>query len=155
MDTWNNLFRHWVNLFQPKGHHQCQRQLASWCFCIYFLLAFQHWTVNTFHCFVNLSQTNVLTAVLTIFLLLHQPSHSQAKLFWNLFRGEPHYIRLNNLNGNSAVKVSFVVMNTDHKLSPELLSLLFFIILFLAVIFQEHWGNSLHCVCQSAFHSSD
>lgn len=62
-------------------------------------------------------------------------SHSQAELSWNLFRGEPHYVRLNNLYGNSAAKVSFVVMNTDHKLSPELLSQLFFIILFLALLY--------------------
>lgn len=68
-------------------------------------------------------------------LLLLQPSRSQAKLFWSLFRGEPHYVRLNNLYGNSAVKVSFVVMNTDHKLSSELFSPLFFIILSLAPLY--------------------
>lgn len=53
-----------------------------------------------------------------VVLLLLQLSHSQAKLFSDLFRWEPHYVRVNNLYGNSAVKVSFVVMNTDHKLSP-------------------------------------
>jgi hypothetical protein len=51
-------------------------------------------------------------------LPLAQPSHSQTKLFSNLYTREPHYVRANNLYGNSAVKVSFVVMNTGHKLSP-------------------------------------
>ena len=117
-DTWNNLFRHRVNLFQPKGHHQCQRQLASRCFCIYFLLAFQHLTVNTFHCFVNLSQTNVLTAVLTIFLLSHQPfpiALSCSLSFWNFANSrprEPAEFRREN-------------WETSYRKSPLLISFLF------------------------------
>lgn len=51
-------------------------------------------------------------------LLLLQCSHSQAKLFSDVFRWEPHYVRANNLYGKSTVRVSFVVMNSDHKLSP-------------------------------------
>lgn len=82
-------------------------------------------------------------------LILLQLSHSQAKLFWNLFRWDLHYVRVNNLYGNSAVKVSFVVMNTDHKLSPQLLSLLFFIILFLALLYFRSTEGIYPTLCAS------
>lgn len=82
-------------------------------------------------------------------LLLLQLSHSQVKLFLCLFRWEPHYIRINKLYGKSAVRVSFVVMNTDHKLSPQLLSLLFFIILFLALLYFRHTQGILATVFSS------
>lgn len=39
------------------------------------------------------------------------------------------------------MRVSFVVMNTDHKLSPELLFPLFFIILFLALLYFRSTGG--------------
>lgn len=44
----------------------------------------------------------------------------QTKLFQNLFRWDLCYVAANNLDGNTAMKMSLSVMSRDHKLSPQL-----------------------------------
>jgi len=44
----------------------------------------------------------------------------QTKLFLNLFRWDLCYVAANNLDGNTAMKMSLSVMSRDHKLSPQL-----------------------------------
>lgn len=110
-DVWNNPFRHWVNLFQPKGHHQCQRQLASCCLCIYFLLALPHWTVNTFHCFANFSKTNILTSMVTVFL------PSLPRDFSFLLAFFPKLFKFKTLGSCWAQEQELRKVPTDHILS--------------------------------------